>query len=816
MTTKEAAINTNAALKSSTTAMPTKTISTKSPFEVTSTIKSKLKSLPQKPILPSISPHSSALPHSSIMQLPRTIITPSSPLLKNSTTTDHHPSSASKHVQDEAAKFSQQHFELLKANNKNTDNLMKTKKESLKLKHIFLDEQIYSKSPLLKPLKHPRSSKKALQRSMSTSNPELFELHSTKNPHASKQSFTEQKLTTDGGYYLRKFSEPSKLHSKRSSTEEQSSLDLEYNKLMTNLKSDTPSHKADEGTERTVSKLDGGLEGLNKLVTMLEQLEKARRDNMYWRKKCFYFENRYRPVLIHGRSTPCKSSTSEDKVSTNKPFGNKISESNKDFDSLDLESISCGKYESYKQERKKSRKFHSKWEQVKRAFTSAKQDFVQRKEHTDSIGSRYSSLRSSQAMKSKNADLTKTDSKIVKRKKKKALVEVSAVADISKNESLSKAENESPKSIQSEPADENENIETSNKKTVFSVSSEESPKIDNKNIEALLEFSSQDPFVESTAKLKDILNFQKQQAVYFEFPDIVPFSDVMVKNNHSSVTPSSASTSDYSSKISSKSPILKSNFQQITSSQKNKKLTPNSSTTSSNQHESIDSSSSKSKVASPRNTWEKMKDIIHSRKGSLKTKKSKQEGKTEEELNGEDGKNLMQVFSERDLTKLKKTEFKEAIFSSSKKLESKSTPEIFRRKSYPAESKKEYFTRNTCKAIFNDDRSLEEHFKYSKRIYRKNISFDLGTLESFEMIQDKYDALKNSSKPTPKLSLGNASTNKQEQNNDQISKKMKVRSSFGSHVRFNSEEINVLFTEASCSTAIPGMMFSRIIIILTS
>ena len=597
--------------------------------------------------------------------------------------------------------------------NKIIQDVTKSRKESAQLKKLFSDTNILH----LQPVK--RSKKKPLQRSTSTSNPELFNLHTFWE--VSKE-FPEKKDNGENAF-LRKFSEPNKLH-KDCSAEVQRVLDTEYKKILETLQGDQLKSKPKKSSERkksTLHKTSGGLDGLKKLVNVLEELEREEKINKYRKGKFAHYDNKHKTTFIHGKAR-CRKRSS-DKVVTTKLFENHSFKSDKTLELFCLENLSDDldlKLEELKEERKKSKKLHSKWEQVKRAFTSTRND--QRKETTDAIGGRVQTPKGGQSSKSKVYGANKEDGKMARSKKKKSVVDVSSVNTSSKCESTSKLE-DTPKFNEGEA----DNGSPSSRMHV-SLPTDEGSKTDSKtskNIEALLEFSSQTPFTESTAKLKDILNFQKQQAVYFEFPDIVPFSDVMVKNSNTSLTSKTVSARDYSSRYGHRNPLLKSHSQLNTSCQKTKKVSSKSSMNFPNPATSLDLSGNKGKLMGARNPWERMKDIIHSRKGSVKQKKSAQAGKGE----ALDEAKLMQVLSEKDLSKVQEAEFKQAQFTVSDKSKFKSTPDIYRRKSFPVELNQNVSvkTRSKSHLTTNENVPVKRKTKKSKKMFRHTISFNLGS-----------------------------------------------------------------------------------------
>ena len=486
-----------------------------------------------------------------------------------------------------------------------------------------------------KNLDKKTKNNKPLQRSTSTSNPELFPIQSSKTKLRQSESF------------LRKFSEPIKLHSS------------EENK---NVKKETEDKKNKKDYKRLMKEQSewkgaGGLEGLKNLVKLLDQVEQARIDNLQWRKKgtSRKLDSRFLNAKNHANLLQYSL------------YLNELSESKKSFETT----VS-------KEGRK--RMLHSKWEQVKRAFTSAKHDLVLKKEFAEN------SIKSAQSYKSKILKSSKNESKYFKSKNKKQIEESLNAEEISKTETATK--DESPHSIKSEPSEEKSIFEFSLSKPLASMSSEESPLIDTKqNPATFLEFSNHDSFVESTAKLEDILNFQKQQAVYFEFPDIVPISDVL---SHNSIISSDSTKTNAHS--------LKTSFSLTDSSQRQTKNTQNI----------LDSNESNSKNKHAKNTWEKMKEIIHSRRGSIKNKKMKNNQNFSENTSVE-----IKISNEKSLYAHKKQEFK-------------STPEIFRRKSFPVENMENFDESQKAKnSSFNVKKNSNKRLK---KPFRHTISFDLGSL----------------------------------------------------------------------------------------
>ena len=304
-------------------------------------------------------------------------------------------------------------------------------------------------------------------------------------------------------------------------------LEMQFKELMEGVITKAIEGSADQLQRSEDKENSEGLTGLNRLVVMLEQLNQARKDNRYWRKRCRYLENKFScPGAIGASGRPQERVDLKDEELRKhreqmlmdyfraKPLAKKKYSLASEMELKKLPSdptkviktIEMGMKDD-KMERKKSKKFQTKWEQVKKVFSSARQEALAKKEMTSDWAS---------------ASVKPFDKRLSRTGRQHTIVGPLMLSDSKKL--MPEAEEElegnldSPKSLNSELGAEAVGEETVPLRDETNKTDETTAA---KNRLSLTEFPSVDSYAESTAKLQDILNFQKQQQFTINYPDVL-------------------------------------------------------------------------------------------------------------------------------------------------------------------------------------------------------------------------------------------------------------------------------------------------------
>ncbi|ESN91213.1 hypothetical protein HELRODRAFT_182185 [Helobdella robusta] len=286
---------------------------------------------------------------------------------------------------------------LYKNQNENDSSKINKNPSKTSIKSLEPSDKLESKTNQLKSIL--KSSSKT---NLSLSNPDLFrnsvredsvnegELLSRNDNPQSHLKLSEKETTSRGNLPVRKLSAPvfasDNEFNAEDNFEKEISLDERVENLLKMINECAHVRNNDSASSKPnyESSPLSGLSGLNKLTLMLQQLSNAREDNRYLRSKCSYLEFKYRPNYrrkfgdktyfdpnIHGRSDYLLESL----LLEHDQFQNKTSSSQQKLDvkrtNTDPESNLRSVDFTPKTDTKRSKKFQSRWEQVKKVFTSS-------------------------------------------------------------------------------------------------------------------------------------------------------------------------------------------------------------------------------------------------------------------------------------------------------------------------------------------------------------------------------------------------------------------------------------------------------------